>query len=151
MKTVSGMICGLLFFAFCGTTAAEDITRSEAAAWLEGYKKAWEDRDANKAAALFTEDATYRDNPHNEPYRGRKGIRAYWSEVTADQRDVTFHSKVLTTYDGTAVAHWSAQFTSASSGATVKLDGVFLLDFDDSGLCSRLREWWHVEVEEPGE
>lgn len=151
MRIVSIPIISLMLAVFSSLAAAGALTESDVTVWLDGYKNAWESRDADKAASLFTENAVYRDNPHNEPYRGRKGIRAYWSEVTADQRDVTFHSEVLTIYDRSAVARWSAQFTSASSGATVKLDGVFLLDFDESGLCSRLREWWHVEVEEAGD
>ncbi|MEX2523424.1 MAG: nuclear transport factor 2 family protein [Gammaproteobacteria bacterium] len=121
------------------------------AVWLEGYKSAWVERDADKAAALFSEDATYLDNPHNEPYKGRAGIHEYWSDVTSDQRGVTFDYEILTTYGNTAVAQWAARFTSVSSGATVKLDGIFLLDFDENGLCSRLREWWHVEVDQPDE
>lgn len=147
MRILSILISLVVFISLSGIVAAEDLDRSEAAVWLDGYKNAWESRDAGKAASLFTENAVYQDNPHNEPYKGRSGIHEYWSNVTSDQRDVTFDYEVLTTYGQTAVVHWSAKLTSASSGATVKLDGIFLLDFDESGLCSRLREWWHVEVE----
>lgn len=132
-----------------GAVAGEDdVSRAEAKEWLEGYKSAWENRDADKAAALFTRNATYQDNPYETPYRGQEGIRKYWSDVTRNQRDVKFRSELLTTYEHTAVAHWSAEFINAESGATIRLNGIFLLEFDDGGLCKSLREWWHLKVEE---
>ena len=44
----------------------------------------------------------------------------------------------------TGVAHWSAKFSLASTGGLIELDGVFVLEFDDKGQCTSLREWWHV-------
>jgi hypothetical protein len=29
------------------------------------------------------------------------------------------------------------------------LDGIFLLEFNDEGLCRDLREWWHRAETEP--
>ena len=40
---------------------------SVAKAFLERYKKAWETRDADLAASLFTRDARYKENPFGEP------------------------------------------------------------------------------------
>ena len=34
------------------------IDKSTFAAWLDGYKAAWETRDPQRAAALFSDDAT---------------------------------------------------------------------------------------------
>lgn len=138
-----------LAVSLSGASAAnpEAVSEASVAEWLAAYGQAWETQDADAAAALFTENATYRENPHEEPFKGRTGIHAYWSRVTADQRDVSFTSDVITTFDRSAVAHWSAEFVSVSSGARIKLDGVFLLEFDESGLCDALREWWIVKVD----
>jgi len=84
--------------------------------------------------------------PFEAPKAGRRGIREYWATVTADQRDVDFTSSVVAVNGHTGVARWSAKLKSASSGVNVELDGVFVLTFDDSGLCSELREWWHVRT-----
>jgi hypothetical protein len=46
----------------------------------------------------------------------------------------------------TGVAHWSAKFRAASTGSAIELDGVFVLEFDASGECTSLREWWHVRA-----
>jgi predicted SnoaL-like aldol condensation-catalyzing enzyme len=60
----------------------------DVATWVETYRQAWEESDAEKAASIFTEDATYRSNIFEEPYAGRDGVIAYWSGVTSTQSDI---------------------------------------------------------------
>jgi hypothetical protein len=121
------------------------LTRAALEAWLERYGQAWEQRDAARAAELFTEHAPYHEMPFDAPKAGRAGIREYWAKVTADQRNVRFSSRVLAVDGQTGVAHWTASF-DAAGGVRVELDGAFVLTFDESGLCSALREWWHVRT-----
>jgi uncharacterized protein (TIGR02246 family) len=127
-----------------GAASAQNVTAAALQAWLGKYEAAWEQRDPDQAAALFTENATYRETPFQEPFKGRAGIRKYWAEVTADQRMIDFKSDVIAVQGNVGVAHWSATLTTASTGAKVELDGVFVLTFDASGLCASLREWWHL-------
>jgi nuclear transport factor 2 (NTF2) superfamily protein len=47
--------------------------------WLDAYGRAWENRDPEAAASLFTEDATYHESPLDELMRGRSKIVEYWS------------------------------------------------------------------------
>jgi uncharacterized protein (TIGR02246 family) len=116
-------------------------------AWLQKYGAAWQARDAAAAGVLFTVDASYLETPYDAPKQGRAGIEEYWRTVTADQRDVKFESTVIAVNGNTGVAHWTATFKIASSGATLSLDGVFVLEFDASGQCTSLREWWHLKAE----
>ena len=39
----------------------------ELADWIEGYRRAWEQNDADLLLTLFTEDAFYRSSPFREP------------------------------------------------------------------------------------
>ena len=126
--------------------STQPLTPAALEAWLARYKQAWEQRDPEQAAALFTLDAPYFEKPFDPPKAGRSGIRDYWATVTADQRNVTFKSQVVAVTGRTGVARWSASLTAASNGAHVELDGMFVLTFDGSGLCSELREWWHVQI-----
>jgi len=133
------------FLAALATSAdAKPLTSTALEAWLARYGAAWETRDAAAAGVLFTDNALYHEMPFDEPKKGRAAIEEYWRGVTADQRDVHFESKVISVDGGTGVAHWSAKFKVASSGATIELDGVFVLEFDAKGQCTSLREWWHV-------
>ena len=143
--TLFRLIAVLAVLCAIATSAHAQLSNAKLETWLSGYRDAWEKRDAERAARLFTEDARYQEMPFDAPKNGRAGIREYWSGVTADQRDVEFHSQTISVNGNTGVAHWSAKFKQASTGMTVELDGVFVLEFDPkSGLCSTLREWWHV-------
>ena len=144
MTNVLRTLALIAVLAGAAPNAHAQLTSAKLDAWLGGYREAWEKRDAERAAQLFTESATYREMPFDAPKNGRSGIREYWAGVTADQRDVEFHAQTIAVNGNTGVAHWSAKFKLASTGATIELDGVFVLDFDPkSGLCTALREWWH--------
>lgn len=136
----------LMSFVGAGHASAQSLSAAAVEDWLARYEQAWELRDAERAVALFTPDARYHEMPFEAPKNGSAGIREYWATVTADQRDVDFRANVIAINGTTGVARWSASLRSASSGARVELDGVFVLTFDASGRCSELREWWHVNA-----
>ena len=119
------------------------MTSSGFADWLAAYGRAWETRNPDAAAALFAEDAAYHETPFAGPATGRTAIHHYWEAATRNQRDIRFCSEIVAMASAQGIARWSAEFTRAPSGARVKLDGIFLLEFDEHGLCRRLREWWH--------
>jgi len=138
-----GAAC-LLALAF--TAQARALDDASLQAWLQKYAAAWESRDAAAAGLLFTADASYHEMPFDPPKQGRAAIQDYWKTVTADQRDIQFESKIVAVNGNTGVAHWKATFKVQSTGATIALDGVFVLEFDASGQCKSLREWWHVKA-----
>jgi SnoaL-like domain len=109
--------------------------------WAERYRRAWVEADADAASALFAERATYRSNIFEEPHAGRDGVAAYWSEVTSSQTgvDVRMGSPIV---EGSRadIEFWT---TMTSDGVPVTLAGCLLLDFDDNGLCTALREYWN--------
>ncbi|HEY7630928.1 MAG TPA: nuclear transport factor 2 family protein [Thermoleophilaceae bacterium] len=112
------------------------------AAWLNAYGRAWEGRDPEAAAALFTEDGVYAWGPYEEPMRGRDAIRARWAEVTAAQSDVQFSSEVLGSIESGGVAHWACEF-NVGEDLRIYLDGIFIVVLTEDGLCSDFREWWN--------
>ena len=120
------------------------MKETELRVWLEGYREAWETRDPEAAAALFSRDAGYYETPFLPPARGRDGIRNYWANATRSQSNVSFSYEIVTVAGDRGVARWWAEFTRASSGRRAVLDGIFLLEFDEEGLCRELREWWHM-------
>jgi len=120
------------------------INEQSLRSWLQAYGAAWESKDSGQIAEIFTEDATYQETPYAEPFLGRDGISDYWASVTADQADIDFDFEVISISGNTGVAEWSARFRSISGEVPVELNGVFVLEFDDSDTVRSLREWWHV-------
>jgi hypothetical protein len=115
----------------------------DVAAWLDAYREAWEDKDADAAAALFDERATYRSNIFEEPYEGRQGVHRYWSDVTTTQDAVrVVMGRPFVDGDRVAAEFWT---TMRNDGADITLPGCLLLRFGADGLCLALREYWHVE------
>lgn len=111
--------------------------------WVESYKVAWETRDPDAAAALFAPEGTYRDNIFEEPHKGRAGINAYWTEVTAAQGDVAVRmGRPFVDGDRVTVEFWT---NMKVAGDDVTLPGCLLLEFGADGLCTRLREYWHFQ------
>ena len=112
--------------------------------WAERYARAWEAADAEAAAALFTEDATYRADPFGDPYQGREGVRRYWREVTATQANVEVAIGRTMAVGSRAVVEWWTQMDA--DGTPVTLPGALLLDLDEHGLCRALREYWNLRL-----
>lgn len=109
--------------------------------WLDDYRNAWVSRDPEAAAAIFSEDATYQDQPYEEPYRGRAGVREYWTKVTTTQSDIQLeYGTPIIDGDRAAVEWW---VTLKNDGFELTLAGEFYLVFDGDGLVRTLREYWH--------
>lgn len=122
------------------------LTPDAFATWLERYKQAWEQRDAQRAGALFTVDATYHEMPFDAPMQGRAAIEAYWTRVTAGQSDIRFGYDVLGCEGDRGVCHWHATFTGVPGGEAIELDGIFVCHFADATAVQSLTEWWHIRV-----
>ena len=108
--------------------------------WIEEYRLAWENMDSDAAAALFTPDATYRDNIFEDHHRGQQGVRSYWESVTAPQSDVrVLMGRPFVDGSRVAVEFWA---TMKYAGEETTLPGCLLLEFDDKWQCRALREYW---------
>lgn len=109
--------------------------------WVDAYRRAWENRDPEAAAALFSPDCSYRENIIEEAHVGRAGVAEYWRSVTEAQSEVTVRmGRPFVHGDRVAVEFWTNMLVG---GDRVTLPGCLLLEFDGDGLCRRLREYWH--------
>jgi hypothetical protein len=110
------------------------------AEWLAAYRNAWLQRDGDAAAGLFTEDATYAEQPYQDAFAGPVAVRDYWARVTDAQSNIEMrYGTPITVGNRTAVEWWT---TLVNDGAPITLAGAFILTFDASGRCRSLREYW---------
>jgi ketosteroid isomerase-like protein len=110
---------------------------------LEAYGRAWESFDGDAWVALFTEDASYREEPFEEPLVGHLALRAYLLEAAQSQRDVEFTVERHWVVPPTVLAAWHASFVRRSTGARVRLAGFLTMEVAPDGRIGRFREWWH--------
>jgi ketosteroid isomerase-like protein len=114
------------------------------AEWIEAYGRAWRERDADAAAAIFTEHAVYRSHPLREPHVGTNAIRDYWRRATSGQEELDLRLGTPIVDGDRAAVEWWAQMRS--DGDEVTLPGILYLRFASDGRCEELRETWHVEA-----
>lgn len=115
---------------------------SAAKEFLKKYKKAWETRNADLAASLFTRDVRYNENPFGEPIVGREAIHDYWKAATERQEDIRFTVTNFLHTGYILVAEWTCAYRERSSGARRELAGMFFADFYGEQV-RRFREYWH--------
>ena len=123
-----------------GRAPAQRGQRAAVARWLEGYRRAWVERDPDAAAALFTRDAVYQEQAFQPAYVGRAAIRDYWTTVTATQSDIELRYGRPVVAGRKAAVEWWANLRNG--GADVTLAGEFMLTFARRGRCRSLREYW---------
>jgi len=146
MRFTRTILLAVAMAAFAVSAQAKPLKAPALEAWLKNYGAAWLAKDPAAAGHLFTTDAVYHENAFETPMQGRAAIEAYWARVTPDQTDIRFESRVIAVNGNTGIAHWKASFKLQSTGATIELDGVFVLEFDEQGVCKNLREWWFVKA-----
>ena len=123
------------------------MDEGQAREWLDRYGVAWERKDPKSVVGLFTEDATYRETPFDEVMQGRNAIADYWQEIPDTQKDITFSYEVLSVQGDRVFATWHSKYKRVRNDSAIELDGIFVLDFSDEGLCRSLVEWWHMKEE----
>jgi ketosteroid isomerase-like protein len=104
------------------------LNESDVKNFLTRYKKAWETRDADLAARLFTRDVQYYRDPFTAPVVGREAIHNYWAGAGGRQHDIHFTVGASVHSGYIVVAEWTCSYKS-SSGERNELAGVFLADF----------------------
>jgi ketosteroid isomerase-like protein len=105
--------------------------------WIRGYRAAWESNDPVAIGALFAEDAVYYTEPAAEPWRSRAEIVAQWLARRDEPGDATFEWTPLVNTPGLAVITGRTVYRSGDD-----YDNLWVIRFDDDGLCCEFTEWW---------
>lgn len=117
------------------------LSASDAKNFLAKYKEAWETRNADLAASLFTRDAQYSRGPFSEPIVSREAIRSYWKAATARQEQIHFTVNSSFRSGYLLLAEWTCTYRDRRSGERRQLAGMFLADFYGTQVRA-FREYW---------
>ena len=122
------------------------LTHKHFQQWMETYGRASAENDPRASAHLFAEDARYYENPFEEPITGREAIYEYWNKGAQNLKDKESSFDILAIIGDTGIARWQSKFTVIESGKRLVLDCLFVVEFNDAGLCQTFREWWHIQA-----
>lgn len=120
------------------------LTHEHFRQWMEIYGRASAENDPRASANLFAENAAYYETPFAEPMIGREAIYDYWNKGAQDLKDKASSFEILAVNDNMGIARWQSQFTVIESGKRFSLDCLFVVEFNNEGLCQTFREWWHI-------
>lgn len=116
---------------------------------MKTYGRASEENNPRASANLFTQDAEYYESPFGEPMIGRDAIYVYWAKGAQTLRGNQCTYKILSLNDNLGIARWQSRFTVIESSKQFSLDCLFVVEFNNEGLCRTFREWWHLQEINP--
>jgi hypothetical protein len=119
------------------------IDQQSVSKWLQDYVSAWKSYDPEAIRALFSENATYRYNPYDEPVSGREAIVANWLEYRDAPNTYSAEYQPIAVDGNTAVSNGRSLYYEAD-GQTLKrqYDNIFVLRFDEDDRCADFCEWF---------
>lgn len=123
------------------------MDRDRVAAWLTAYQEAWSTYDRARIAGLFSEDASYRYHPYDDPIRGRDAIIESWLEDRDEPGTYEgVYEPLLVAGDG-AVATGTSTYRATDGSVDKVYDNCFVLRFDEGGRCTEFTEWYMLRSE----
>jgi SnoaL-like domain len=113
------------------------VNRAGVIAWIEAYERAWRTAGTEPLGRLFTEDASYRMSPYEEPEHGLAAIGALWEREREgpDEKFAMTHEVVAVDGD-IAVARIEVGY---ASGAEYR--DLWVIRFAAEGRCREFEEW----------
>jgi hypothetical protein len=122
------------------------------ARWLTDYVAAWKSYDPEAIGRLFSDDATYRWHPWDEPdtiAHGREAIVASWIDDQDAPDSWSAEYDPWLVHGDRAVATGVSRYIGADGAVEREYHNVFLLAFDDEGRCSEFSELYMRESDRP--
>jgi len=113
--------------------------RQSFAAWIEAYERAWRAPGTDGLRELFTEDATYRHAPYDEPLRGLPAIAADWvAEREGPDEVFTMEWDIVAVDGDTGVARLLVRY---GEPLTQEYRDIWVVRYAEDGRCVEFEEW----------
>ncbi|WNI16361.1 nuclear transport factor 2 family protein [Actinacidiphila sp. ITFR-21] len=112
--------------------------------WTAALEARWRDRDPERIAALFTEQAVYHQGPFGASVVGREAIAEHWRKTLSRQRDplIWFGAPIVS--GRRASVEWWCVLHDPVTGTPRNAAGALALRFTDDGLCTHFHEYFHA-------
>ncbi len=107
--------------------------------WVEAYERAWRAAGTESLRELFTEDATYRMSPYEEPAAGIAAIAELWErERKGPDEPFEMRHAIVAVEGDTAVVRVEVQYGGPER---LQYRDLWIVRFADDGRCLEFEEW----------
>src|SRR5215813_12536295 len=111
--------------------------RAEIDAWIAAYERAWRTAGTEPLAGLFSERASYRMSPYEEPAEGFDAIAALWErERQAPDEGFEMRHQIVAVDGDVGVVRVDVSYERGPE----YLD-LWLIRLDGDGRCVEFEEW----------
>jgi SnoaL-like domain len=107
--------------------------------WLAAYEAAWRTPGTRGLTEIFTDDASYRQSPYQEPVAGLDAISRMWDDERVGPDEVfTIATDILAVDDPTAVVRVGVRY---GGPPRQEYRDLWIMQLGDDGRCNRFEEW----------
>jgi hypothetical protein len=115
------------------------MDRAGLARWIDSYERAWRTAGTDHLDVLFTEQATYRAAPFEDPVVGLAAIAGFWeAEREGPNEHFTLRWEPVAIEGNVAVAR--AEVVYGDPAVRVYRD-LWIVTLEGDGRCSAFEEW----------
>jgi ketosteroid isomerase-like protein len=117
----------------------QPLSHAEASAWISAYERAWRTAGTDQLRSLFTEEASYRMSPYEEPATGLIEIAELWErERQGPDEEFEMTHEVVAVEGDTAVIRVEVHY-----GGTDRLRyrDLWIVRIAADGRCREFEEW----------
>ena len=118
----------------------ENVSREQALAFAEAYRRTWESWDFTGFVDLFSDDVVYVAHATQETVVGRTELERYLRKEATEQGRVSVQMGTPVIDDNRLAAEFWVAATSGSDDATFA--GCLIARLGPDGRCTVFREYW---------
>ena len=108
-------------------------------AWVEAYEHAWRTAGTESLRELFTEDATYRMSPYEEPAAGLAAIAELWErEREGPDEPFEMRHEIVAVEGDTAVVRVEVRYGGPER---LQYRDLWIVRLAADGRCREFEEW----------
>jgi ketosteroid isomerase-like protein len=120
-------------------TIRQMTDRATVRRWLAAYEAAWRTPGTRGLTEIFTDDASYRQSPYQEPVAGLDAISRMWDDERVGPDEVfTIATDILAVDGPTAVVRVGVRY---GGPPRQEYRDLWIMQLGDDGRCNRFEEW----------
>jgi ketosteroid isomerase-like protein len=115
------------------------VTARQVEDWVASYERAWRTAGTEPLRELFTEDATYRMSPYEDPVAGLAAIGELWEAERKGPDEVfSMTSEIVAVDDDTAVVRVEVHYGGPRDQ---EYRDLWIVRFGEDGRAVAFEEW----------